>query len=66
MKAGSGVALSLAAMVAVAAVVPAVVATTGPTVHMAAAMATATFFLMGIRLVCPHAGQSRVQATVFD
>ena len=50
MTACNGVALSAAALVAVASVLPVVVAVMGSTVNMAAAMATATTSLGGNHL----------------
>ena len=65
MEAGDEVPLPVAVMAAVAAVVPVVVAMTKQTVNMAAAMVTATFFMLGISMVDHMPAQSRVQATVF-
>ena len=65
MKAGNGVAMPVAVTATVAAVVPVVVAMTGPTVNMAKTMATSTF-PDGFKLNCPDPGKSRAQAKVFD
>ena len=64
-QASDGVALPVAAMAAVATMVPVVVAMTKQTVNVASTIATYTF-PDGNQLGCPHAGPSRVQAKVFD
>ena len=66
MQAGDGVDLPAAAMAAVAAVVPVVVAMTRHTVNMAAAMVTATCFVYGGSNMATHLpALSRVEPRAF-